>query len=121
MKTILIISALLVLNIGKAQTLSESDLLYYFSLNLNGINATNVSQIGNENYAQIQASQISLNQIGDNQQFYYTESSLLPSNFNVNVEGHNTYVEIIGNNQILDNMTINIQGDNRNVIIRNYP
>ena len=120
MKTILIISALLVLSIGKAQTISESDLLYYFSLNSNGIIGTSAQQIGNENYAQISAGQISVNQIGDNQQFYYSESSILPSNFNVNIEGSNTYVEIIGNNQILDNMTINIQGDNRNVIIRNY-
>lgn len=121
MKPLLILLTFFICYMGKAQNISESELIYYFSQNNYGLNSTFVQQIGNNNYAQIEANQATITQTGDNQQFYYSESSILPSNVNVNVEGHNSYVEIIGNNEILNNMTINIQGDNRNVIIRNYP
>ena len=82
---------------------------------------TQVLQLGNENLAVIDANKIDVTQNGDQQQFYYTETSILPSDFKINVEGNSNYVEVVGNNQIINNMTINIQGDNRNVIIRNYP
>ncbi|NLN32623.1 MAG: hypothetical protein GX159_03390 [Flavobacteriaceae bacterium] len=121
MKTILFVIGILIFGITHSQTISEAELLNYISINSGGVYDTQVIQMGNYNSAEIQAQQISLTQSGEFQQFYYTETSLVPSNLNVNVEGNNNYVEIYGNNQIMDNITINIEGDNRNVIIRNYP
>ncbi len=119
--TLIIIGFLFTIGNMKAQNLSESQLLNYFSHNSGDVYGTQVLQFGNENLAIIDANKISVTQNGDNQQFYYNESSLLPSNLNINIEGNNSYVEVVGNNQILDNVTINIEGDNRNVIIRNFP
>lgn len=121
MKPTLILIGLLLFATAKSQSLSESDLLQYISYNSGGMYDTQVIQLGNQNTAVIDAKQISVTQNGDYQQFYYTETSILPSDLNVNIEGTNNYVEVYGNNQIMDNMSINIVGDNRNVIIRNYP
>lgn len=119
--TLLIIIGLMLFASAKSQSLSESDLLQYISHNTGGMYGTQVIQLGNQNTAVVDATQISVIQNGDYQQFYYTETSILPSDLNVNIEGTNNYVEVYGNNQIMDNMSINIVGDNRNVIIRNYP
>ncbi|MFV0304546.1 MAG: hypothetical protein ACK5IC_03640 [Moheibacter sp.] len=121
MKALTLIFLFSAFHFANAQNIPESELHYYLSLNSIGDNTASVQQIGNTNYAQISAKTVAVNQIGDNQQFYYTESSILPSNFSVNIEGDNSYVEIMGNNQIMDNMSIKITGDNRSVIIRNYP
>ena len=121
MKAIIILIGILLFGMSKSQNLSEADLLNYISNNSGGLYGTQVIQMGNFNTAEIEASKISLSQSGDYQQFYYTETSILASDLNVNIEGTNNYVEIYGNNQIMDNITINIKGDNRNVIIRNYP
>lgn len=122
MKPFLILTGI-ILNLGwtKAQNLTESQLLNYISHNSGDLYGTQIIQSGNDNLAIIDANKISVIQNGENQQFYYTETSIIPSALNVNVEGNNNYVEIFGNNQIMDNFTINIEGDNRNVIIRNYP
>lgn len=121
MKTIIItiLSTLFMLS-AKAQTLSEAELLNYISQN-SGNYSTEILQYGNHNTAEVNAKELTLIQNGSSQQFYYTETSILPSNLSINVEGHNTHVEVVGNNQIMDNIIINIQGDNRNVLIRNYP
>lgn len=121
MKPILIIIGTFLAIIVKSQIASESELLQYISMNTGGIYDTQVLQMGDQNLAVVNAKQISVTQTGDFQQFYYNETSILPSDLNVNVEGQNSYVEIYGNNQIMNDITINIQGDNRNVIIRNYP
>lgn len=121
MKPFFIFLLLLLYGFTEAQTISESELLNYISQTNYKSNSTYVQQIGNNNYAQIGAQKATISQKGDNQQLYYSESSIIPSNLNVNVEGHNNIVEIIGNNEIMNNITINIQGDNRNVIIRNNP
>lgn len=121
MKPILILLGIFTLSLANAQNLTESQLLDYISLNSGYITGTQVLQLGNENLAVIDANKVEVTQNGNQQQFYYTETSILPSDLKINVEGNNNYVEVVGNNQILDNVTINIQGDNRNVIIRNYP
>lgn len=104
----------------KAQVMSEVELLNYITKN-NGNYSTQILQYGNHNTTEVNAKELTLIQNGNSQQFYYTESSILPSNMSVNIEGNNTHVEVVGNNQIMDNVIINIQGDNRNVLIRNYP
>lgn len=109
------------LGIVKSQTLNESDLLNYISFNSSDTQSSLVIQAGNQNLASIEGTGVSLTQTGNNQSFYYTETSILPSNLQINMQGENNYVEIFGNNQVLDNVTINISGDNRNITIRNYP
>lgn len=104
-----------------AQELSESDLLNYINYNSAYYGSSALTQIGTGNSADIQGDTYNVTQVGNNQQFYYTETSLVPSNLNLNIEGNNNYVEVYGNNSILDRMQIEIKGDNRNVIIRNYP
>lgn len=122
MKPILIlIGTILSLSWANAQNITETQLLNYIQSNNTAMYGTQVLQLGNENLAVIDANKIDVTQNGDQQQFYYTETSILPSDFKINVEGNSNYVEVVGNNQIINNMTINIQGDNRNVIIRNYP
>lgn len=122
MKTLaLILFIILGIITGKAQSkaLTEQDLLEFITLTNMG-QLTQVTQFGNFNQATIKGKQLSLNQLGNNQDFFYTETSIVPSNFQINVEGNGNYVEIYGNNQILDKISINITGDNRNVVIRNY-
>ena len=120
MKLLLIIFGLLFAFTAKSQEISERDLMAYISMNSGGMYETQVIQMGNQNTAVIDANSISVTQTGDLNQFYYTESSILPSDLNINIEGTNNYVEVFGNNQILDGLTITIQGDDRNVIINNY-
>lgn len=79
-----------------------------------------IMQLGNQNSAQINAKGVQLNQVGNQQQFYYNGTSFLPSNMKINVEGNSNYVEVMGDNSILNNATINIRGNYRSVIIRNY-
>lgn len=121
MKTIAFIMLTLSIGFGKvhAQELTEAQLLEFITFN-NMNNGTQVLQLGNYNQATVKGKQLNLNQIGDSQDFYYTETSIIPSDFQINIEGNENYVEIYGNNQILDKISINIIGDNRNVIIRNY-
>lgn len=88
---------------------------------LNNTQGTYVVQTGNYNEVTIEAQQMQVNQTGDHQLLYYTETSKLePSNMNINMEGANNYIEIYGNNSIMENMSINVQGNDRSVIIRNY-
>lgn len=88
---------------------------------LNAANGTYIVQTGNYNEVAIESQQMQVNQTGDYQLLYYTETSKLePSNMNINMEGANNYIEIYGNNSIMENMSINVQGDDRSVIIRNY-
>lgn len=88
---------------------------------LNNTQGTYIVQTGNYNEVAIEAQQMQVNQTGDHQLLYYTETSKLePSNMNINMEGANNYIEIYGNNSIMENMSINVQGNDRSVIIRNY-
>lgn len=88
---------------------------------LNNTQGTHVVQTGNYNEVTIESQQMQVNQTGDHQLLYYTETSKLePSNMNINMEGVNNYIEIYGNNSIMENMSINVQGNDRSVIIRNY-
>lgn len=117
----IIMGFLLSLSWACAQNLTEDQLLNYINHNSVNLYGTQVLQIGNENLAVIDANKIKVTQNGNQQQLYYTETSIVPSDITVNVEGNSNYVEIYGNNEIINNMTINIEGDYRNVIIRNYP
>ena len=88
---------------------------------LNNTQGTYIVQTGNYNEVAIEAQQMQVNQTGDHQLLYYTETSKLePSNMSINMEGANNYIEIYGNNSIMENMSINVQGNDRSVIIRNY-
>lgn len=88
---------------------------------LNSAQGTYIVQTGNYNEVTIEAQQMQVTQTGDHQLLYYTETSKLePSNMNINMEGANNYIEIYGNNSIMENMSINVQGNDRSVIIRNY-
>lgn len=84
-------------------------------------NGTQILQFGNENVAVVEGEQMKATQIGDYQHLYHNKNStLVPSNMQVTMEGINNVVEIQGNNSIVENMTINLRGDNRTVIIRSY-
>lgn len=88
---------------------------------LNNTQGTYIVQTGNYNQVAIESQQMQVNQAGDYQHLYYTETSKLESsNMNINMEGANNYIEIYGNNSIMENMSINVQGNDRSVIIRNY-
>lgn len=88
---------------------------------LNNTQGTYIVQTGNYNQVAIESQQMQVNQAGNYQHLYYTETSKLESsNMNVNMEGANNYIEIYGNNSIMENMSINVQGNDRSVIIRNY-
>lgn len=94
------------------------------ALILSGLNSTSgtlVVQSGNYNQVAIESKQMQVNQAGDYQSLYYTETSKLESsNMNINMEGANNYIEIYGNNSIMENMSINVKGNDRSVIVRNY-
>ena len=102
----------------------ESPKVHPETLMLNALNNTQgtyIVQTGNYNQVAIESQQMQVNQTGDHQLLYYTETSKLePSNMNVNMEGANNYIEVYGNNSIMENMSINVQGNDRSVIIRNY-
>lgn len=117
---IVVFCSLLAIN-AHTQNLKESDLIYYISNNADHVFSTDVLQLGNNNMAFIDGKNLTVVQQGDDQQFTYLSTSMIPSELNVHIEGHNNHVEIIGNNQIMDQASIYIQGDNRNVLIRNFP
>lgn len=121
MKTFLITIGILSFCISKTQTLNESDLMNYISSNSVDLNYSQIIQSGNQNLAYIDGNNIGVTQNGDNQSFYYTETSINASNLQVNMDGSNNYVEVFGNNQISENMTITLTGDDKTIIIRNYP
>lgn len=102
----------------------ESPKVHPETLMLNTLNITQgtyIVQTGNYNQVAIETQQMQVNQAGDYQHLYYTETSKLESsNMNVNMEGANNYIEVYGNNSIMENMSINVQGNDRSVIIRNY-
>ena len=102
----------------------ESPKVHPETLMLNTLNITQgtyIVQTGNYNQVAIETQQMQVNQAGDYQHLYYTETSKLESsNMNINMEGANNYIEVYGNNSIMENMSINVQGNDRSVIIRNY-
>lgn len=82
---------------------------------------TQITQIGNNNIAQLETQQMQVNQTGDQQLLFYTETSKLqPSNMNIQMQGTNNYMEIYGNNSIMENMSVKVSGNDRSIIIRNY-
>lgn len=88
---------------------------------INSTNANQVVQIGDYNVVNVESQQMQVQQTGEHQLLFYTETSkLTPSNLNVNMEGVNNYIEVYGNNSIMENMTINHQGNDKSIIIRNY-
>lgn len=88
---------------------------------LKNTQGTYIVQTGNYNQVAVESQQMQVNQAGDYQHLYYTETSKLESsNMNINMEGANNYIEVYGNNSIMENMSINVQGNDRSVIIRNY-
>ena len=102
----------------KDQTLHHETLMLQ---RINGYAASQVIQIGDNNLVNVESQQMQVQQTGEHQLLYYTESSkLIPSNLNVNMEGINNYIEVYGNNSIIENMSINVQGNDRSIIIRNY-
>ncbi|WCM43345.1 hypothetical protein MG290_06700 [Flavobacterium sp. CBA20B-1] len=94
------------------------------SMLLNSMNqtvGTQITQIGNNNIAQLETQQMQVNQTGDQQLLFYTETSKLqPSNMNIQMQGTNNYMEIYGNNSIMENMSVKVSGNDRSIIIRNY-
>jgi hypothetical protein len=83
--------------------------------------STQILQIGNNNNIEIEAKQMQVTQLGDNHSLYYTETSKLQdSNMNIQMDGVNNYIEIYGNNSIIENMQINVSGSDKSIIIRNY-
>jgi len=88
---------------------------------INGYTTGQVIQIGDNNLVNVESQQMQIQQTGEHQLLYYTETSkLIPSNLNVNMEGVNNYIEVYGNNSIIENMSINVQGNDKSIIIRNY-
>lgn len=96
---------------------SESTLLSSMQQSL----GTQILQIGNNNNIEIEAKQMEVKQFGENQSLYYTETSKLQeSNMNIQMEGVNNYIEVYGNNTIMENMQINVSGNDKSIIVRNY-
>lgn len=88
---------------------------------INSSQGSQVVQIGDYNAVNVESQQMQVQQTGEHQLLFYTETSkLTPSNLNVNMEGVNNYIEVYGNNSIMENMTINHQGNDKSIIIRNY-
>ncbi|WKW46358.1 hypothetical protein P3875_11375 [Myroides sp. JBRI-B21084] len=82
---------------------------------------TNVTQIGNNNHSSIETNTMNVVQNGDNQLLFYAETNTLEeSNLTVQMQGNNNYIEIFGNNSIMDQMQINLSGSDKTIIIRNY-
>lgn len=96
---------------------SENVLLNILTVNT----GTLITQMGNENVISLDTEEIKVNQKGEYQLLFYTETSKLdPSSLNINMQGTNNYIEIFGNNTIMENMTVNMSGNDRSLIIRNY-
>lgn len=94
----------------------------HLSVNLENIAIT--TQLGDNNLiirqAEIDASKFSQN--GDGNQLYLTNyySGGEPTNMTGRINGDNNYVEILGVNSVADNLQINITGNDKTVIVRNY-
>src|SRR5699024_4875816 len=110
-----------VLGFAQSPTISEAELISFMTMNTSEmVSANRILQLGSYNHTEIYGTNLNLNQTGENQHFYYRESTLTPSNIQVEMEGKDNYIEILGNNSILENMSIKLNGDYRSVIIRNY-
>jgi len=110
-----------VLGFAQSPAISEAELISFMTMNTSEmVSANRILQLGSYNHTEIYGTNLNLNQTGENQHFYYRESTLTPSNIQVEMEGKDNYIEILGNNSILENMSIKLNGDYRSVIIRNY-
>lgn len=109
------------LGFSQTQGITEADLMVFMTMTTTEMTTGNkVLQLGNQNHAEIRGTNLSVSQEGDSQHFYYQEATLTPSNVQVEMIGQDNYVEILGNNNITENMSIKVNGDYRSVIIRNY-
>lgn len=120
MKAFTFIILLIFISHLAGQNLSENELIHYIS-NKQDQNLTQILQLGDFNQAEVNTQQISLIQTGNNQEFYYYDSTLSPSNIHVEMNGTNNYLEILGSNSIIENMQLRVEGDYRSIIINNYP
>jgi hypothetical protein len=121
MKTLQLLIVFLIFGFSYSQTISERDLLFFIANNNTEANVSQIVQIGDLNRADVNAPQITLVQNGSNQEFYFNETSQIPSNISVEMNGYNNYLEILGTNQLTENMKITVNGDFKSIIIRNYP
>ena len=120
MKTFFLLIGCLLFGISYSQELKEADLIHFIATS-DDLKITQIIQIGDSNKAEIHAQQLNLKQNGTNQEFLYINSNTNPSNLTVEMNGGNNYMEVLGSNQIVDNMQITVEGDYRTIIIRNYP
>lgn len=87
--------------------------------------STEVTQIGNENYANINLlydTQVKSSQVGNENSFIY-QDFFNPKNttqITVNAIGSGNYIEVLGSNNISDGMKINITGNDKIIFVRNY-
>ena len=82
-----------------------------------------VLQIGNGNDIKIydkNPKQVSISQIGNENQTLYINTSNTPSAATINTKGNSNYVDMVGSNSISENMKININNSNMIIFIRNY-
>ena len=88
-----------------------------------GAGFNQVLQIGNGNDVKIYDSnpkQVSISQIGNENQTLYINTSNAPSAATINTKGNSNYVDMVGSNSISENMKININNSNMIIFIRNY-
>ncbi|GEM_PF-921923 len=84
---------------------------------------TQVLQVGNGNDVKIydrNPKQVSISQIGNENQTLYINTSNTPSAATINTKGNSNYVDMVGSNSISENMKININNSNMIIFIRNY-
>lgn len=89
----------------------------------NSAGFTQVLQVGNGNDVKIydqNPKQVSISQIGNENQTLYINTSNTPSAATINTKGNSNYVDMVGSNSISENMKININNSNMIIFIRNY-
>jgi len=84
---------------------------------------TSVVQIGNSNDVKIldlNPKQVSITQIGNENQTLFINTSNKPSTATINTVGNSNYIDMVGSNSISEKMKINIHDSNMIIFIRNY-
>lgn len=83
-----------------------------------------VSQIGNQNYAELninKGTDVRVLQNGDYNYLNFDNSfESKPTKSTITAEGNNNIIDITGSNSISEKIQIHVQGDNKTIFMRNY-
>ncbi|WP_457616959.1 hypothetical protein [Lutibacter sp.] len=110
---------------GQEQLLTSQSLFQQSLTNTDAVNAAelNILQSGNYNAINVETSgnRLNISQVGENNSYeFITYYGRGDSNFEVQQLGNNNFIQVLGENSIIDNMKILQKSNNQTITVINY-